>query len=302
MLPLLNGFNTRNLAAAQRASATLHERIAGHRRGIKPFTHEITSWATRFGVIGRYSEDLWNRMRGRPQDVAHVRAYVDEKFRRHILSEVSLRADVTAVLMQFDEDMTASRNRLYAELSLPLIRIRAALPSHDLTVERFRQNVDDRALAITRALPSDTVVAGLAALAGGWAATDASQAITTRIVAQLLAQLGTAMAAEGIEAGGATVGGAVAGGGTGTLGGPAGTIIGVGVGLIVGAVVDWWLSDKFEQKVADQCTHFLDTLEQRLRDGAPGSPGLWSTLVDTVNLTARTQQKAIHDAVRQETQ
>jgi hypothetical protein len=281
--------------------ATLHERIAAHRRGIKPFTHEITTWATRFGVIGRYSEDVWNKMRGRPQNTAHVRAYVDEKFRRQILSEVSLRADVRAVLMQFDEDMAASRNRLYAELSLPLSRIRAALPSHDLTAERFRQNVDERAIVITRALPSDTVVAGLAALAGGWVATDAAQAITTRVVAQILAQVGTAMAAEGIEAGGATVGGAVAGGGTGTLGGPAGTIIGVGVGLIVGAIVDWWLSDKFEQKVADQCTRFLDTVEQRLRDGTPGSAGLWSTLVDTVNLTARTQKQAIEDALRQET-
>jgi hypothetical protein len=301
VLPLLDAFNARNLSAAKRAMATLHERVNTHRGGIKPFTHEITSWKTRFGVIGRYSADAWNKVRGRPQNTKHVREYVDEKFRRRILSEDGLKADVAAVLEQFDEDITASRNQLYSELALPLNRIRAAAPSRQLTSESFREDVQKRAAQITASLPSDTLVAGMAAVAGGWVATDAAQLITTRIVAQVLAQLGTTMAAEGIEAGGATAGSAVAGGGAGSLGGPAGTIIGIGVGLIVGAVVDWWLSSSFEQKVADQCNQFLDLIEQRLRDGAPGSPGLWNTLIDTINLTTKTQRQAVHDALRQET-
>ena len=281
---------------------TLHERIAVHRGGIKPFTHEITSWKTRFGVIGRYSADAWNKVRGRPQNTAHVRDYVDEKFRRRVLSEEGLKRDVAAVLEQFDDDMAASRNRLYAELAIPLDRIRSAIPASNLTLNRFRDDVQKRAAQITGSLPADTLVAGMAAVAGGWVATDAAQLITARIVTQVLAQLGATMAAEGIEAGGATVGSAVAGGGAGSLGGPAGTVIGIGVGLIVGAIVDWWLSSSFEQKVADQCSRFLDTLEQRLRDGAPGSPGLWTTLIQTVDITVNTQRQAVRDALRQEPQ
>lgn len=302
ILPLLNDFNARNLAAARRAMVTLHERIAAHRAGIAPFTHEITSWKTRFGVLGRYSADAWNKVRGRPRNTDHVRAYVDGKFRRHVLSEEALKGDVAAVLEQFDEDMAASRNRLYVQLALPLARIRLLVPGSRLTPQVFRDDVQQRAAQITGSLPSDTLVAGMAAVAGGWVATDAAQLITTRIITQVLAQLGTTLAAEGIEAGGATVGSAVAGGGAGTLGGPAGTIIGVGVGLVVGAVVDWWLSSSFERKVADQCNRFLDAIEQRLRDGAPGSPGLWNTLIDTVNLTGNTQRRAVRDALKQESE
>lgn len=57
------------------------------------------------------------------------------------------------------------------------------------------------------------------------------------------------------------------------------------------------LSKKFERKIADQCNRFLDTLEERLRDGGPSSPGLWSALIQTVNLTAQAQRQAIRDAL-----
>src|ERR1700733_1687218 len=46
--PFLDDFDHRNKIAAERAMLTLHERMNRHRAGIKPFTHDIVSWGTRF--------------------------------------------------------------------------------------------------------------------------------------------------------------------------------------------------------------------------------------------------------------
>ena len=299
ILPMLADFDARNAAAVERALGGLHDRIRMHKAGIPQFTREIVSWKTRFGVVGRYSSDVWYNLRHGHRDVTAVSQYVNEKFRRHILSEDALKADVAAVLAQFDQDVQASRNRLYSDLSLPLERIRVAVPLAAPQVDRFREDVARRAARMTSGIALDTVVAGLAAVAGGWVATDVAQAITTRIVTQILSQIGTAMAAEGIEAGGATAGGAAAGAGGGSLGGPLGAIIGLGVGLVIGAIVDWRLSKKFEHKVARQCEGFLDLVEYRLRNGTGDSPGLRRIFLDTIDLTGRVQRDAILAALKE---
>jgi hypothetical protein len=297
--PRLDEFDQRNAIAADHAIGILRDRIAMHRAGVEPFTKDVASWHTRFGVLRRYPADLWHRLRYQPPSANGVAEYVNEKFRRRVLSEETLNQDVAAVLSNFNEDMVASQNRLYSELSLPLSRIRTSRPVTTPAMTQFRQDVQQRAAQMTHSLAPDTLVSGLAAVAGGWVATDVAQAVTTRIVTQILTQLGTAMAAEGIEAGGATVGGAAAGGGTGSFGGPVGTIIGIGVGLIVGAIVDWRLSKRFEAKVAEQCNRFLDSLEQRLADGTDTSPGLKRVLRETATVAGQAQREAIRAALKE---
>jgi hypothetical protein len=299
VVPVLDQFDRRNTAAVDHAIAVLHDRIAIHRAGIQPFTKDVASWHTRFGVLRRYPSDLWRKLRHKPQSPDSVAQYVNEKFRRHVLSEDTLNQDVASVLSNFNEDMLASQNRLYSELTLPLARIRTARPVMTPDAPQFRQDVQARAAQMTSSLAPDTLASGRAAGGGGGVATDVAQAVTPRIVTQVLTQLGTAMAAEGIEAGGATVGGAAAGGGGGSFVGPVGTIVGIGVGLIVGAIVDWRLSKKFEAKVAEQCNGFLDNLEQRLRDGSDNSPGLKRTLGETVMVTGRAQRAAIQVALKE---
>ena len=299
IVPLLEDFNRRNAAAADRGVAALHDRISMHRAGVAAFTRDVVSWHTRFGVLKRYPGDVWRKLRGTASGPTAVSEYVNDKFRRHIVNEQSLQNDVTLVLAGFDRDMAASRNLLYSQLALPLARIRTSHPAMAPKLERFDRDVQNTASRMTRSLAPDTLVAGLAAIAGGWVATDVTQALTTRIVAQILTRVGTAMAAEGIEAGGATVGGAAAGGGTGSLGGPLGTIIGIGVGLVIGAIVDWRLSKRFEARVTDQCMLFLQRLEQRLRDGTPQSPGLNVLLHETAALSLRIQRDAIRNALKE---
>ncbi|HEY2589356.1 MAG TPA: hypothetical protein VGI81_26660 [Tepidisphaeraceae bacterium] len=299
IVPLLDQFDRRNDEAVINAIVVLHDRMAMHRAGVGQFTKEVVSWGTRFGVIKRYPGDAWHKLRGESGDARRVAEYVNEKFRRHIISEDSLRQDVEAVVAQFNDDMLASRNRLYADLALPLARIKVSHPITTPGLEDFSRDVATRASRMAGAMAPDTVVAGLAAVCGSWTAMDVAQGITSRVVMQILARLGTAMAAEGIEAGGATLGGAAAGGGGGSLAGPVGTVIGIGVGLVVGAIVDWRMSKQFEAKVTDQCNWFLINLERQLRDGTPYSPGLKDELGEAAALASRLQREAIQSALKE---
>jgi hypothetical protein len=198
--------------------------------------------------------------------------------------------------------MAASRNQLYSELLLPLRKIKTIQPVGDFSIEHVQQEVRIRTAAIGSAMAADTIATGLAGVAGGWIAADAAQAMTTRLVAQILTRVGTTMAAETIAAGGATVEGTAAGGGAGSLAGPLGTIIGIGVGLIIGMIVDWRLSKRFEASVAEQCNFFLSDLESHLRDTRGNTPGLRQALSQTVELAGRAQEQAIRAALKETNQ
>jgi hypothetical protein len=301
IVPLIEGFQGRNDQAVSRAIATLHERMQVHRRQIGPFTRDISSWHTRFGILRRYPSDLWRKFRGSGDD-QQVHDYVNAKFRKHILSERGLHRDIAAVLGQFNGDMAASRNQLYWELLLPLKQIKTIAPTVDVSVDRIAVQMRGRTEAISRTMGPDTIATGLAGVAGGWIAADAAQGMTSRIVAQILTRVGTAMAAETIAAGGATFEGSAAGGGVGSFAGPVGTIIGIGVGLVIGAIVDWRLSKQFEAKVAEQCNFFLSDLESWIRDTRGKTIGLRQTLMQVVEMTDRAQDEAIRNALKENEQ
>lgn len=296
--PSLVAFDGRNNKAVDRAIATLHERMEIHRRQVRLFTRDIASWHTRFGILRRYPSDLWHRLRG-TSDSRAVNEYVNAKFRKYILSERGLERDVTAALASFNYDVDASRNELYSQLLLPLQRIKTIQPRREISLDTVRRESREAAERLGRSLPADTLATGLLGVAGGWIAADVAQAMTTRVVGQILTRLAVAMAAEGVAAGGATVEGAAAGGGAGSFAGPVGTIIGIGVGLIIGAIVDWRLSKRFEAKIAQQCNQFLDGIERRLRDGDSRSPGLRQVLMQTIDVTNRAQEQAIQVALKE---
>ena len=297
IIPLLDEYDRENVKAVSRAMLALHERMQFHRAGVVPFARDVRSWGTRFGVMHRLPADLWHKVRHDRSHPPQVAQYINEKFRREVISEKQLQGDVASILSGFEQDLSANRNKLYSQLSLPLSQIQAELPGTSLNTEPLANQIQQRSNAISKELAPDTVVWGVVEFSGSWVATDVAQSIASRIVAQILARVGTSMAVEGLSAGGATVGGTTAGAGAGSLAGPVGTIIGLGAGLVVGAAVDWWLSDQFEAKVTNQCNNFLNGLEQRLRDGGQQSPGLRQTLNEAARVAGQSQRKAIENAI-----
>ena len=294
--PFLDDFNHRNKVAAERAMLTLHERMNRHRAGIKPFTHDIVSWGTRFHVVGRYSADAWRKFRMQPNR-ASVHAYIDAKFRQHILAETDLHDDVASVIGQFNSDVAANRNRLYSELALPLSRLKTVHLADAKSLTAFQAAVEEHQHQMTVNLGADTLVAGLVSLAGGWVATDMAAAITSRIIAQVATEAGAAVVADGIEVGGAVVSTTAAGGTAGSAGGPVGAVIGLGVGLAVGCVVDWYLSDSFETRMAIQCNRFLGSVEQHIQEGSGGRAGVRALLDEAVRVSDQQQRAAVRAAL-----
>jgi hypothetical protein len=293
VVPLLDQFDARNRAAAARAVTNMYERLNGRRWGIKPFVKDVGSWKTRFGVIGRSTKDFWRKRVRKQPDTEAVRTYVNEKFRHHVLSEQALEADMGEVLKQFREDLEASRNRLYVEVRLPLAKIKSPLATSDASYALFQGDVERRAKDLSAHWAADTVVSGLGSFVSGWVAMDVAQGVTSRVVVAILSRVGTQIAAETVAAGGATAAGAAAGGGGGSFAGPAGTVIGLGVGIAVGAAVDWWMSERFEEKMTFQLNGFFDSVTHQLIEGSKQSPGLRIALYDAVKLGGQSQRQAV---------
>jgi hypothetical protein len=107
----------------------------------------------------------------------------------------------------------------------------------------------------------------------------------------------------GSAAAGATATGAAAGGAGGTLGGPVGTVIGVGVGVAVGVAIDWWMTERFQDKLAQQCDEFLGRVETSLVEGSEGPDGnrggMREVMTRSIEINQRVQRAAILARVRE---
>jgi hypothetical protein len=70
-------------------------------------------------------------------------------------------------------------------------------------------------------------------------------------------------------------------------------VIGLGVGIAAGAVVDWWMSERFEEKMTFQLNGFFDSVAHNIVEGSKGSPGLRVALYDAVKLGGESQRRAV---------
>jgi hypothetical protein len=269
--PAVAAADTANRAAAARCL----ERIAGsfdkYRAGIGPFTKDLTSLSTRFGVMRRMPSDWWYK-----QD--EISAYVGEKFETHLFSNAKLGQDIEGASASFRAEVHANQNEMLTE-------IRAAVEQSDLPqlpsvdYKDFSAEVTATLKSHATAAATDSVIKGLltelASGVGGAAATQLTAAVAVR--------LGATVAASSAAAGGATAGGAAAGGAGGTTLGPAGTAVGAGVGLVVGVLVDWWMTAQFESSMTAQLTELIDSMERTVVEGDTQQPGLRISLVEVCN-------------------
>ena len=301
VIPQLDKSLLRKRAGSERAIAGLRERLDGHRHGIPRFADDVTRWGTRFGVMGRMSKDAWNRWWNDDPDAAATRRYIESKFRAHVLAERDLQEELEAAVQQFVADLEADRNELFADIRLPLEASNVHIAVGDAEWERVRRQIMSRAGTIAEAGAKDTLVSGLTAVTAsgvaGWAAERVVIQVLARVAPMVAAQLGASAAAAG---GGAMAGGAGGGGTVGSLAGPAGTVIGIGAGLVVGAAIDWWMTENFKEKLAEQCNRFLDTVRDQLIDGTAQQPGLRAVFDEAVRLSDEAQRKAILDVLLDE--
>jgi hypothetical protein len=229
------------------------------------------------------------------------------KFRSHIMSEDALQKAVQSALAQYRDDVTANRNQF-------LLEAKVALSTHDVRLDfpkpplaAFQKAFDASVNKTVTQQASSSLVNGVVALVGSTVAGMAGE----QLVVYVIEIMGTQAVGAGVEA--ATAGGSsMASGGalgaaSGWLGGPLGAVIGVGTGLAVGAVVDWWVTAKFKAHLTEELTTYLDHLEHDLIENTPASDnhgariGLRETLRHAADKLHDVERDAVLNALAEAT-
>lgn len=282
-LPLLEDANAKDREAAARAIRALDDLFRGYAGGVDAFARDLTGWGTRFKLVWRKGVETVKRGEV-PENAA---ALVREKFHHHVVSDARLEADVTAVLRQFAYDLEANRNELLGGLRVRLRTSELPVEVQSETLEAFHRRVDGELKKLLEDLPRSTVAVGVGSLTSGLVAEEAVRQMVRGVVAQAAAR----MTGGALAGGGAAATGAAAGGAGGSAVAPGvGTAAGIVGGFLVGAAVDWWMTDRFEEQVKSRCLAFLESSHAALITG-PG--GLEEMLNLQVEQTASARRLAV---------
>ncbi len=250
VIPAIREADVTNRAAAERCLARIHESFQRYRQGVKPFAEDVTGLGSKWGVLRRMPGD-W--MTGSNS----VEAFISGKLEKHVFSAQTIQQDIVASLALLREDIEANRNVMLrkvktatAGLSLPAIK--------NLDTQTFSQQVVEQVREFSTETAADgvadLVVIELASGVGGYASEQVFMAILVRI---------------GMTSGGATAGIAALGGGTGSTVGPLGTGIGTIGGLIIGLVIDYWLSAHAKANLSKQLLALINQIEVAAIHGVP---------------------------------
>ncbi len=71
----------------------------------------------------------------------------------------------------------------------------------------------------------------------------------------------------------------------------------MGVGLVVGVIVDWWMTDRFRERLTNDLTIYINQLEAGLLDGTKSDVGLKKTLDQFIEDFSFAQSTVAHRAI-----
>lgn len=271
--PLLAVAKARDLAAVNKALSTLDACFAGYASGVDAFTHDLTAWGTRFKLIWRKGVETAKR-REIPEGTAKL---VRDKFDRHVVSDARLEADVLAVMRQFAYELQADRNELLGSLRTKLEA--SDLPSEmkQVALTDFKTRYEEHLKTLLHQLPQNSVLVGV----GGITAGIVTEEAVRQLVRVVLTQAAARLAGGAVASGGAAATAVATGGAGGTAVAPGvGTAVGVVGGFLVGAVVDWWMTEEFEAKVKTDVLTFLAQTRTTLVSGPQGLEAMLKAQVE----------------------
>lgn len=264
--PLVDENQLANLVAVERCLTRIDDSFTKYRKGIKPFSDDITSMGTRFGILTRMPANWW-------YEDGRIQQYVQAKFESHIFGEKQLNDDLTLALTSLRDEIQANRSELLASVKLAISESdfpNLAIPDY----KAFDQQVNRLLVEFSSNRARDSVYHGIATMV----TSEVAAIVVTQIITRVVTAIGTSAATSAAAGGGATAGGAAAGAGGGSLGGPVGTAIGLGVGLVVGILVDWWMTENFKATLEADLNKYLTDLRNGIVDGVNGEPGLRNAL------------------------
>lgn len=314
--PLIEHAFLENEAAKNRAILSFRQDFNGFRSGIPKFADDLSEWRTRIGVISSWTKDKWNQWWNNEENANSLGVYVHTKFKEHVLSEITLNYAFHKSISSFMGDLEANRNALLSEIEVVMasekLPGKIQIPKDEynsfiiqsqkhLSVLSAQIGKKSAIYGIATNFASDFVYAG-----GVNIAKSAIPALTTQvinpIIVSIMGPVATTIGSQFASAGLTSIGGATAifaaGGGTGgSIAGPIGTGVGVLAGFVLGGITDWWMSERFKEKVIDEVGEMLSVLEKQIINGANNQPGLAATLTEANQQLKRLMRQAILEAM-----
>ena len=283
--PIVVNYSRKNDEAAQRAIQTVKDRFQKFRGGVAPFVEEMTEYGTRFGILKRIASDKWDKWWNKNDNAKGVATYVNEKYRKHVMSEEYLKSAMADAITVFSENINANRNKMLSEMD-------AVFSSSDFPVELKLSDSEMKAFITqigtemqkeAKTHGENTATAMIVNFVGssmiGFAAermvadvaTSAARVAVSPLIPQVVNSVTNtimvAVATRCVTPTTALVGGGVIastsaiGGEMGAWGGPVGVVVGFGIGAVIGGLVDWWMEKDFKIKMTDEMTGFLNSVE-----------------------------------------
>ena len=286
--PLLAKTRGKDLAAIASVLNSIDASFKKYGEGVPKFASSLTGWGTRFKIIYRKSVES---AEGKDEHT-WTQQIIQEKFAEHVMSDTALEKDLLAIMKQFNFDLEANRNEMLAGMQTKLAASNLPVKLREVALQEFKAEFDQNLKSLLKKMPAQSVGVGVGSIAAGIVAEEAVRQIVRTIIAEMAVRIASSAAVAGGAAGGAAAAGAT--GGTAVAPG-VGTVIGLAGGFLVGALVDWWMTDEFEEKIGKQCHGFLDTTKASLLDG---DGGLKKLLTNQVEQSATAYEQAIQASLQ----
>ena len=286
--PLLAKTRGKDLAAIAQVLNSLDAAFVRYGEGAPKFAKDLTGWGTRFKIMYRKGVETAQRK----DEHTWTQQLIQEKFATHVMSDATLEADLLAIMKQFNFDLEANRNEMLAGMQTKLAASNLPVNVKQLTLQNFSKDFNLNVKQLLSQMPQQSVGVGVGSITAGIVAEEAVRQIVRTIIAEVAARIAASAAAAGGTAGGAAAAGATGGS---AIAPGVGTVIGLAGGFLVGAFVDWWMTDEFEEKITQQCHGFLDTTKQSLING---SGGLKESLLKQVEQSSSAYEKALQSSVK----
>lgn len=241
-----------NRAAAKRCVERIQANFRGYRGGVDAFVDELMGIKSRFGILKRMPGGWWN-------EDERVGEYITEKFERHLFSESKLSEDLSHALEQFRDEVRANHREL-------LSRTQAAVEQSDLPpislddYDSFFSAVNKEISELATGEAKTSVTDGLVTLV----VSEAGSAAVGMIAGRLVTSIGASTAAAVATSGGATAGSAAAGAATGSVVPGPGTLVGFGVGLVIGFGIDYWMTNQTSAQLRTELLLYINSIESDL--------------------------------------
>ncbi|MEW6077581.1 MAG: hypothetical protein AB1724_07210 [Thermodesulfobacteriota bacterium] len=303
--PVLKDNHNRNLDAVKRAVQDVNDLFSQYEQGVAPFVDDVTSWGTRFGIIGRYAGEKYDTWWKDKESTTRVADYISEKFGKHVFAGNKIEGDLQLIVNNFLQDVEANQNLMLSEITEQIEMSGLPIDKNLFKPENFTPKFKQDLEPVLKEMAKDSMNVGLLSILGGFILEESA----TKIVQSVLAAVSSGIAATtassaassavstGVIQGGNMLSISAAGGGAGSFGGPAGMIIGAVVGLTVGVIIDWWATEKLQEKLTDQCVSFLNNTKTAILSS---EEGLIPSLYQSLSITGESYRRVINANLRKE--